>query len=411
MGDFYDDLETRDPAARERALFAALPAHIAHAKAEAPHFAELFADVDADAVVDRAALAALPVTRKSELIERQRARPPFGGLAAVAPGALANIFVSPGPIYDPAARRPDYFRLARALHAAGFRAGDIVHNCFSYHLTPAGMMLESAAHALGCAVVPGGVGNTEQQLQTIAEVRPQAYVGTPSFLKILLDRGREAGLDLASITKALVSGEALPPSLRAEIAACGVDCLQCYAIADLGLVAYESRAKEGMIVDEGVILEIVTPGSGTPVAEGAVGEVVVTVFTPEYPLIRFATGDLSAVLAGPSPCGRTNARIKGWMGRADQTTKVKGMFVHPEQIARVLARHPEVGKGRLVVERHDDVDVMTLHCEVAGAPDGLTEAIVDTLQAVCKLRGRVSIVPPGSLADDGKVIDDRRDLP
>jgi len=411
VGDFYDDLETRDPAARERALFAALPAHIAHAKAEAPHFAELFADVDADAVVDRAALAALPVTRKSELIERQRARPPFGGLAAVAPGALANIFVSPGPIYDPAARRPDYFRLARALHAAGFRAGDIVQNCFSYHLTPAGMMLESAAHALGCAVVPGGVGNTEQQLQTIAEVRPQAYVGTPSFLKILLDRGREAGLDLTSITKALVSGEALPPSLRAEIAACGVDCLQCYAIADLGLVAYESRAKEGMIVDEGVILEIVTPGSGTPVAEGAVGEVVVTVFTPEYPLIRFATGDLSAVLAGPSPCGRTNARIKGWMGRADQTTKVKGMFVHPEQVAQVLARHPEVGKGRLVVEQEDGIDVMTLHCEVAGALEGLADALGETLQTVCKLRGRVSIVPPGSLADDGKVFDDRRDLP
>ena len=409
-GDFYDDLETRDPEARERALFAALPAHVAHAKAKAPHFAELFADIDADAVVDRAALARLPVTRKSALIERQRARPPFGGLAAVAPGALANIFVSPGPIYDPAAHRPDFFRLARALHAAGFRAGDILHNCFSYHLTPAGMMLESAAHALGCAVVPGGVGNTEQQLQTIADVRPQAYVGTPSFLKVLLERGSEAGLDLTSITKALVSGEALPPSLRAEIAGYGIDVLQCYAIADLGLVAYESPAKEGMIVDEGVILEIVTPGTGAPVAEGAVGEVVVTIFTPEYPLIRFATGDLSAVLAGPSPCGRTNMRIKGWMGRADQTTKVKGMFVHPEQVAQVLARHPEVSRGRLVVEQEDGRDVMTLHCEVSGAADGLTAAIIETLQAVCKLRGRVSIVPPGSLSDDGKVIDDQRDL-
>ncbi len=409
-GDFYDALETRDPEAREAALFAALPAHIAHAKAKAPHFGELFADVEPETVTDRAALAALPVTRKSELIERQRARPPFGGLAAVEPGALGNILVSPGPIYDPAARRPDFFRLARALYAAGFRAGDIVHNSFSYHLSPGGMMLESGARALGCAVVPGGVGNTEQQLQTMADVRPQAYVGTPSFLKILLERGREAGFDLTSLTKALVGGEALPASLRRDIAAYGVDCLQCYAIADLGLVAYESPAKEGMIVDEGVILEIVTPGSGAPVAEGAVGEAVVTVFTPEYPLIRFATGDLSAVLAGPSPCGRTNTRIKGWMGRADQTTKVKGMFVHPEQVAQVLARHPEVGKGRLVVERHDNVDVMTLHCEVSGAADGLTAAIVVTLQAVCKLRGRVSIVPPGSLADDGKVIDDRRDL-
>ena len=408
--DFYDDLETRDPEARERALFAALPAQIAHARAAAPHFAELFAGVEPETVTDRAALAALPVTRKSELIERQRARPPFGGLAAVEPGALGNILVSPGPIYDPAARRPDFFRLARALYAAGFRAGDIVHNSFSYHLSPGGMMLESGAQALGCAVVPGGVGNTEQQLQTMADIRPQAYVGTPSFLKILLERGREAGFDLTSLTKALVGGEALPASLRQDIAAYGVDCLQCYAIADLGLVAYESPAKEGMIIDEGVIVEIVTPGTGTPVAEGAVGEVVVTVFTPEYPLIRFATGDLSAVLAGPSPCGRTNTRIKGWMGRADQTTKVKGMFVHPEQVARVLARHPEVGKGRLVVERHDNVDVMTLHCEVSGAADGLTAAIVDSLQAVCKLRGRVSIVPPGRLADDGKVIDDQRDL-
>jgi phenylacetate-CoA ligase len=271
-------------------------------------------------------------------------------------------------------------------------------------------MLETAASALGCAVIPGGVGNTEQQLQTMADIGPQAYVGTPSFLKILLERGREAGFDLTSLTKALVSGEALPPALRREITGYGIDVLQCYASADLGLIAYESPAKEGLIIDEGVIVEIVTPGTGSPVADGAVGEVVVTLLRPEYPLVRFATGDLSAMLPGPSPCGRTNARIKGWMGRADQTTKVKGMFVHPEQVAQVLARHPEVGKGRLVVEQEDGLDVMTLHCEVSGAAEGLADALAETLQAVCKLRGRVSIVPPGSLADDGKVIDDQRDL-
>ena len=409
-GDHYDDMETRDPDVREAALLAALPTHIAHAKAEAPHFTELFADIDPEAVTDRTALAVLPVTRKSALIERQRARPPFGGLAAVAPGALASIFVSPGPMYDPAARRPDFWRFARALHAAGFRAGDVVHNCFSYHLTPAGMMVDSGAQALGCAVVPGGTGNTEQQLQAIADLKPAGYGGTPSFLKVLLAKAAETGLDISSLNKALVGGEALPASLRSEIAGFGVDALQCYGTADLGLIAYESPAKEGLIIDEGVIVEVVTPGTGALVADGAVGEVVVTLLAPEYPLVRFATGDLSAMLPGLSPCGRTNGRLKGWLGRADQTTKVKGMFVHPEQVARVLARHPEVGKGRLVVERHEDVDVMTLHCEIAGAGDGLAAAIVETLQAVCKLRGAVSIVAPGSLADDGKVIDDRRDF-
>ncbi|MEE8533933.1 MAG: AMP-binding protein [Alphaproteobacteria bacterium] len=409
-GDHYDALETRDPEAREQALFARLPGHVAHARANAPHFAELFADVEAEGVTSREALAALPVTRKSELIELQKANPPFGGLAAAAPGALARIFASPGPMYEPEARRPDYWRFARAMYAAGFRAGDVVHNSYSYHLTPAGMMVESGAQALGCAVVPGGVGNTELQVQTMATLRPDAYAGTPSFLRILLDEARESDHDLSSLTKALVSGEALPAALRADIRGHGVDVLQCYATADLGLIAYESNAKQGLIVDEDVIVEIVTPGTGDPVAQGGVGEVLVTTFAPEYPLIRFATGDLSALLEGASPCGRTNMRIKGWMGRADQTTKVKGMFVHPSQVAAVLARHAEVRKGRVVVDQGDGVDVMTLRCEVEGAPQGLAAAIAESLQAVCKLKGRVELVEIGSLPNDGKVIDDVRKL-
>jgi phenylacetate-CoA ligase len=409
-GDHYDALETRDPEAREQALFARLPGHIAHARANAPHFAELFADVEAEGVTSREALAALPVTRKSELIELQKANPPFGGLAAAAPGALARIFASPGPMYEPEARRPDYWRFARAMYAAGFRAGDVVHNSYSYHLTPAGMMVESGAQALGCAVVPGGVGNTELQVQTMATLRPDAYAGTPSFLRILLDEARESDHDLSSLTKALVSGEALPAALRADIRGHGVDVLQCYATADLGLIAYESNAKQGLIVDEDVIVEIVTPGTGDSVARGEVGEVLVTTFAPEYPLIRFATGDLSALLEGASPCGRTSMRIKGWMGRADQTTKVKGMFVHPSQVAAVLARHAEVRKGRVVVDQGDGVDVMTLRCEVEGAPQGLAAAIAESLQAVCKLKGRVELVEIGSLPNDGKVIDDVRKL-
>ncbi|MCH9020605.1 MAG: AMP-binding protein, partial [Proteobacteria bacterium] len=307
-------------------------------------------------------------------------------------------------------RGPDYWRMARALYAAGFRAGDLVHNCFSYHFTPAGAMLESAAHALGCPVFPGGVGNTEGQVQAIADLGPAGYTGTPSFLGILLDKGRALDRDLSSLAKALVSGEALPPSLRAEIGGFGVAVLQCYATAEAGLIAYESPAIEGMIVDEGVILEIVTPGTGDRVAEGEAGEVVVTVLAPEFPLIRFATGDLSAVLPGASPCGRTNVRIKGWMGRADQATKVKGMFVHPEQVAAVIARHPEVLKGRLVVGQDEGVDVMTLHCEVAAPDEGLAAAVAETLHSVCKLKGRAVLVEPGSLASDGKVIDDVRKL-
>ncbi len=407
-GDFYDELETRDPERRERDLMTALPAQIANAKANAPAYGEILKDVDPAAVTSREALAGLPVTRKSELMARQIAAPPFGGLAAVAVGKVGRIFQSPGPIYEPEDEGEDPWRFARAMYAAGFRPGDIVHNTFAYHLTPAGRMVESGAHALGCAVIPGGVGNTELQLQAIATIRPRCFAGTPSFLRILLEKGRELGLDTSSLDKASVGGEALPPSLRRELQELGVEVRQGYGTADLGSVAYESPAMEGMIIDEGVIVEIVRPGTGEPVAEGEVGEVVVTSFNKTYPLIRFATGDLSAVLAGPSPCGRTNMRIKGWMGRADQTTKVKGMFVRPEQVNEVVKRHPEIAKARLVVTREGAVDVMTLHCEARGGDDTLAAAIKGTIQSVCKVRGEVAFVAPGSLANDGKVIDDAR---
>jgi phenylacetate-CoA ligase len=410
-GPFYDALETRAPDLRERALLAALPKQIAHAKACAPALATLLRDVDPRGVTSRAALAKLPVLRKSELIERQKALPPFGGLVAVAPGDLARVFMSPGPIYDPEGKRPDYWRLARALFAAGFRAGDLIHNCFSYHLTPAGSMLETGAHALGCAVVPGGTGQTELQVRAIEHLRPHGYVGTPSFLRIILEKGREMGGDLASMKKAMVSGEAFPPALQKEVAAYGIAAVQCYAIADLGLVAYESPAREGLILDEGVLVEIVRPGTGDPVPEGEVGEVVVTTLTPEYPLIRFATGDLSAILAGASPCGRTNTRIKGWMGRADQTTKVKGMFVHPSQVAETVKRHSEVTRARLIVSHDGQADVMTLYAEVtAGTDPALATRIGDSLLAVTKLKGAVVLQAPNSLPNDGKVIEDTRKL-
>ncbi|MCK6450540.1 MAG: phenylacetate--CoA ligase family protein [Alphaproteobacteria bacterium] len=408
-GDYYDELETRPPERREAALFAALPAQLRRAR-QATGFARILADVDPDAVGDRKALARLPVTRKSRLIELQKAAPPFAGLNATAPGELGRIFVSPGPIFDPEGRRADYWRLARALYAAGFRRGDILHNCFAYHLTPAGSMLEMGAHALGCAVVPAGPGNTEQQVQAIVGLRPQGYVGTPSFLKIILDKAAELGADVSSLKRALVSAEALPASLRAELKGRGVATLQCYASADLGLIAYESPALEGMIVDEGIILEIVRPGTGDPVPEGEVGEVVVTTFNEDYPLVRFATGDLSAIMPGASPCGRTNARIKGWMGRADQTTKVKGMFVHPAQIAEALRRHPQVKKARLIVDRVNENDAMTLRCELQAADAALAQAIGETIHALCKLRGKIEFVPPGSLPNDGKVIEDVRNL-
>jgi phenylacetate-CoA ligase len=409
MPDYYDDLETRSPQVRDSALFDALPAQIEHARQKAPAYGVLLDSVDAKSIDSRPALAGLPVTRKSELLERQGEAPPFGGFAAAATGEFAHVFASPGPIYEPDARRDDYWRTARALFAAGFRRGELVHNTFSYHFTPAGFMLESGAHALGCPVFPAGVGQTELQVQAISQLQPPCYVGTPSFLKIILDKAEETAADVSSISKALVSGEALPPSLRQSLAARGVAVRQCYATADLGLIAYESEAMDGMIIDEGVILEIVRPGTGDPVAPGEVGEVVVTTLNPDYPLIRFATGDLSAVMEGPSPCGRTNLRIKGWMGRADQTTKVRGMFVHPSQVAAVLKRHREVLKGRLVVDSVDNQDRMILRCEIAEqSSEELRTAITGSIRELCKLRGEVEFDAPGSLANDGKVIDDIR---
>jgi phenylacetate-CoA ligase len=406
---YYDALETRDPEEREQALMAALPQQVAHAKRHAPYFAALFQDIEPHAVTGRDALAALPVTRKSRLIQLQKAVPPFGGLATTAPGALARLFMSPGPIYDPEGRRPDYWRMARALFAAGFRAGDVVHNCFSYHLTPAGSMMETGAQALGCAVIPGGTGQTEQQVAVISALRPAGYVGTPSFLRIILDKGRELGADLSSLKRALVSAEAFPPALRNEIAGYGLAAVEAYGTADLGLVAYETEAHEGLVVDEGIILELVQPGTGDPVAEGEVGEVVVTTLSADYPLIRFATGDLSAILPGQSPCGRTNTRIVGWKGRADQATKVKGLFVHPEQVAEAVKRHPEIGRARLVVSHDGHSDVMTLKAEApAGADPALASRLADSLAAATKLKGAVELVPPGSLPKDGKVIEDVR---
>ena len=404
--EFYDDLELRDPEARERDLMAALAGQIAYAKENSSHFAATLADFEAAAIDSREALAALPVTRKSDLLEHQAAAPPLGGLNGVPLGELAYIYQSPGPIYEPGGHG-DYWRMGRSFWAAGIRPGDIVHNTFSYHLTPAGRMMEGGAHALGCPVFPGGVGNTEQQIDAIARLQPAAYAGTPSFLKILLEKSAEAGVKHA-YRSAAVGGEALPPSLREEINAHGINVLQGYGTADLGLIAYESNAKEGLILDEHVVVEILKPGSGDPVADGEVGEVVVTLLTPTYPLIRFATGDLSAILEGQSPCGRTNRRIKGWMGRADQTTKVKGMFVHPAQVNQTVARHAEIKKARLVVDGSGGRDVMTLKCEVESAAEGLAEAIAESIQAVCKLRGEVEFVEAGSLPNDGKVIDDIR---
>ena len=406
----YDDLETRDPGSRERQVFAALPSQIEHAKANAAGFAALLRDVDPRAVTSRAALAALPLVRKSDLKDLQRVQLPFAGLNAIPMTGLGRVYASPGPVYDPEGRGLDYWRFARACFAAGFRPGDLVHNCFAYHLTPAGFMADSGARALGCAVFPGGTGNTELQVAAMRDLRPQCYVGTPSFLRIILDKADEMGADVSSLARALVAAEALPAALRASLARRGIRTLQCYASADLGLIAYESEACEGMIVDEGVIVEIVRPGTGEPVPEGEVGEVVVTTLTREYPLIRFATGDLSAVLAGVSPCGRTNMRIKGWMGRADQSTKVKGMFVHPAQVAAIARLHPQILKARLVVDFDERKnDRMTLHCEVgAGGDEQVAKAIDATIRDVCNLRGEVRLLPRGSLPNDGKVIDDQR---
>jgi len=406
MADHFDSLETRDPAAREKDLFARLSAAIARAMA-APGWARHLAGVDPKAVTSRAALAKLPLLRKSALPALQKQAPPFGGFNVTAPGKAKRLFMSPGPIFEPEGHGGDY-NGARALYAAGIRAGDVVHNCFSYHLTPGAFILEAGAHALGCAVIPGGVGNTDAQLDAIAQFKPSAYVGTPDFLKVLLDAAEKSGKDASSIKRGLVSGAALPPSLRKELGARGVAVKQCYAVAEAGVISYESDALEGMILDEDTILEIVRPGTGEPVADGEVGEVVVTTFNPDYPMIRLATGDMSAVLAGASPCGRTNTRIKGWMGRADQTTKVKGMFVRPEQVAEVAKRHPELARVRLTVTRESEQDAMTLAAECAGAGAGLADAVAATLQSVTKLKGAVKLVPPGSLPNDGKVIADER---
>ena len=406
MPEHYDALETRDPEERERALFAALPGQLAHARAKSRHYARLLAHVDPREVGSRAALATLPVTRKSALPELQKAEAPFGGLNATPASGLARIFMSPGPIFDPEGRRPDYWRTARTLFAAGFRPGDVALNCFSYHLTPAGSMLETGLHHLGCAVIPGGVGQTELQAQAIAQLAPSGYVGTPSFLKLIVEKCDELGIASRCLARALLSGEAFLPPVRAFLAERGIAAFQAYGTADLGMVAYETPAREGLVVNEDLLVEIVRPGTGDPVADGEVGEVVVTAFNPDYPLVRFATGDLSAVLAGPSPCGRTNVQIKGWMGRADQATKVRGMFVHPHQVAEVLRRHG-VARGRLVVENHGGEDRMTLSVEGVGDAS-FVAAMEATLRDVMKLRGAVVCAAPGSLPNDGKVIDDAR---
>ena len=409
MTDFFDTLETRDSAVREAEQMAALAVQVAHAQAKAPAYKELLAGIDATGINSRAALAPLPLTRKEDLLATQRQQLPFGGLVAITPPELNRLFASPGPIYEPGSQRADFWRFARALYAAGFRRGELLHNCFSYHFTPAGAMVEAGAHALGCAVFAAGPGQLEGQVQTIADLRPNGYVGTPSFLKMILDKGDELAVDVSSLTKALVSGEYLPPSLREACAARGIGVLQCYATADLGVIAYESPAQSGLIIDEGVIVEIVRPGTGDLLPDGEIGEVVVTTLSPEYPLIRFATGDLSAILPGKSACGRTNRRIKGWMGRADQTAKVRGMFVRPSQVAQILIHHPEIGKGRLVVERIDEADAMVLKCEpLTTATENLAANIADTIRQVCNLRGEVVFVPVGTLPNDGKVIDDLR---
>jgi len=408
--EYLDTLETRDPEQREQALFAALPDFLVRAASKSPAVATLLLGIDPAGINCREALTQVPVTRKSALIRLQDECPPFGDFASLHSSHVRRVFASPGPIHEPEGDAADYWRMARALHAAGVRSGELLHNTFSYHFTPAGSMLESAALALGCPVFAAGIGQTELQIETIGRLQPAAYGGTPSFLNILLDRAEESGGDLSSLRNALVSGEALPNTLRESIEKRAIHVSQCYATADVGLIAYESKAREGLIIDEQAIVEIVRPGTGDPVAVGEVGEVVVTTFNPVYPLLRLATGDLSAELPGISPCGRTNRRIKGWMGRADQTAKVRGMFVHPEQVARVAARHTEIIKARLVISRVKLTDNMTILCETTdfGDADGLIKAIQSSLREVCKLRADVELLRPDSLANDGKVIDDTR---
>ena len=409
MNQFYDNLETRRTEEREQAIAEALPAQIAHAKSHAPFFAETLGGVDANTVRDREALATLPVLRKADLIERQGGSPPFGGLTAVETADILRVFQSPGPIYEPQTRREDFWRFGRAMFAAGFRrGGGLIHNTFAYHFTPAGAMFDSAGAALHCPVFPAGTGQSELQVHAMAQLRPAYYTGTPSFLNALLEKADELQLDVSSLTHALVTAEPLPPSLVDKFRARGIEAHQCYGTADLGLIAYETEARQGLVADEGVIIEIVRPGTGQPVAEGEVGEVVVTTLNPDYPLIRFATGDLSAVHPGPCPTGRTNMRIKGWMGRADQTAKVRGMFVHPSQINDVANRHPQIARARLVIGQEDYRDVMTLRCEVDGPAEGLSDAVAESVREVCKLRAEVEFVELNTLPNDGKVIDDQR---
>jgi phenylacetate-CoA ligase len=414
MTNFFDALETRSPAEREAAQMAALPTQIAHAQASSAAMAEILRGVDASTVDSRAALAQLPVTRKSELLDRQKALraaggDAFGGFSALVRGPrMSRIFASPGPIYEPEGHTADYWRTGRALYAAGFRSGELVHNSFSYHMTPGAFILEAGAHAVGCTVFPAGTGQTEQQLEAVLDLKPNGYTGTPSFLRILLEKAKEAGANIACLTKASVGGEACPPSLTAWFKEQGVDVYQTYATADLGLVAYETSARQGLVLEEGVIVEIVRPGTGDPVPEGEVGELVVTTLNPAYPLIRFGTGDLSAILPGTCPTGRTAPRIKGWMGRADQTTKIKGMFVHPSQVADIARRFPQVGKARLVVSGEMANDSMCLQVEAAEALDGLGAQIEAAMRDVTKLRGTVQVVSPGTLPNDGKVIEDAR---
>ena len=417
-----DPLALRDPAEREAALMAALPAQVRAAQA-VPALAATLAGIDAASINSRDALARVPVTHKQQLFERQQAAraageaDPFGGYSAIGWRAAGmsravrkarRVYQSPGPIYEPEGEAADYWRTARAMQAAGFEAGDLVHNSFSYHLTPGAWIMESGALALGCTVFPGGTGQTEQQLQAMQHLRPDAYAGTPSFLRILLEKAAELGVALPSLRKALVSGEAFPPSLRDWLAERGVAGYQAYATADVGVIAYETSAREGLVVDEGVLVEIVRPGTGDPLPDGEVGEVVVTVFTPDYPMLRFGTGDLSAVLPGPCPTGRSNRRIKGWMGRADQTAKVRGMFVHPAQVAEVLKRHPELGRGRLVVAGEMAADTLTLRVEATTRPAGLADAVALSVRDLTKLRADIELVEPGSLPNDGKVIEDAR---
>ena len=415
MNQHYDALETRDCGAREAALMAALPGQVAHARHSSAAFNQILQDINPAQVSSRQALAQLPVTRKHELLERQQAARTaggdvFGGFSAIGFGTqMPRIFSSPGPIYEPEGAAKDYWRMARAMVAAGFRSGELIHNCFSYHFVPAGSMMESGAHAMGCTVFAGGTGQTEQQVQAMAELRPAGYIGTPSFLKIIVDKATEMGAALPSVKKAMFGGEAFPPSLRDWFAERGIAGYQCYATADLGLIAYETEAREGLVLDECVIVEIVRPGTGDVVAPGEVGEVVVTSLNPDYPLIRFGTGDLSAVLGGPCPTGRTNTRIKGWMGRADQTTKIRGMFVHPAQVADIARRFPEVVRARLVVTGEMANDAMTLQVETAcSGPDDLATRIGEAIRDVTKLRGQVEFMLPGGLPNDGKVIEDAR---